>query len=90
MRSVGPPLSLLGAVNLNVCDNKVLDVQLFHVCVGLQILKKTENNLAGLLGPPTLGFTEFLGLTSAAHGLVITVIGDATLVSDDCLEIVHG
>jgi len=88
--SVGPPLAHLCAVDLDVRDHELLDVQLFHVCVRLQILQKTEDDLAGLLGPSTLSNSEFLGLTGTAHGLVITVVRDAALVSDDCLKIVHG
>ncbi len=70
-------------------DNEILNVQLFDIRVCLEVLEKAEDDLAGLLGPSALCYAEFLGLTSAAHRLVITVVRDATLVSDDCLEIVH-
>ena len=52
MRPVGPSLSVLSLVDLNVGDDQLLDLEILDLGVGLQVLEESEDDLARLLGPP--------------------------------------
>ena len=52
MGPVGPSLSVLRLVDLNVGDDQFLDLEILDLSVGLQVLEEPKDHLARLLGPP--------------------------------------
>ncbi len=53
MSSIGPSFSFLCFVHLDVTDEELLDLEIFYLCVGLEVLEESEDNLAGFLWPST-------------------------------------
>lgn len=60
--SVGSSAQAGGTVNLDVLDDKSVNVQSLIVCVGLGILQQLQEELCRLLGPTTLCRAKLLGL----------------------------
>jgi hypothetical protein len=46
MSSIGPSFSFLCFVNLDMTDEELLDLKIFDLCVGFEILEKPEENFA--------------------------------------------
>lgn len=68
--SVGPSAEAGRPVDLNVLDDKSVDVEALVVSVGLCVLEQLQQELCRLLGPPALGGAPLLGLRAAAHAAV--------------------
>jgi hypothetical protein len=85
--AVGTATHLGGLVDLDVGDNKLLNVHGVGVGVSLGVLEEIEKELAGLKRPATLGDTVLLGLGSTTDTTVVAGEGDDVLVSDDVLEV---
>jgi len=51
MGSISSSFSVLGFVNLDVADDKILDFEIFNLSVGVKVLEKSEDNFTGFLWP---------------------------------------
>merc|ERR1712032_2641 len=90
--SVGPPSSLLGLVDLDVRNVKVVDVQALDLGVALGVAQQVQENLDSLLWPSTLavGGTLVLGLGGSADAAAESAEDDHALVLKNVLEVLLG
>lgn len=87
MGPVGPSPSFLGLVQLNMCDDHLLQIELFSLGIVLQIVDQSQQVLDRLLWPPALGPSELNGLAGPSNSSVEPHEGNALLVLEDLSEV---
>ena len=85
--TVSAAAHLGGLVDLDVRDNKLINVEGLSSSVGLNVLEEIEEELAALLGPATERLTVLLSLRSTTGTIAIAGEGNNILVSKDVLEV---
>jgi len=85
--TVSAAAHLGGLVDLDVGDNKLINVEGLSSSVGLNVLEEIEEELAALLGPATERLTVLLSLRSTTGTIAIAGEGNDILVSEDVLEV---
>lgn len=88
--SVCASAALHGALDGDVGDDEVLDVEVLGNGVGLNVLQQTEEGLNRLDGPATGGDLELLGLGRAAAVVAVPEEGHAALAVHHILEVLAG
>jgi len=84
--SVGSSAEAGRPVDLDVFDNQPIDVETLVVSVGLCVLKKLQQELCRLLGPPALSGSPLLSLRTSAHAAVEPAEGHALLLASHVLQ----
>ena len=85
--TVSSSASTLGSVNLDVLDDELVSLKLLGDGVGFEVLEKALDNLDRFFGPSSLSDSELAGLAGSGDMAVESLDGDATLVSEDVLEV---
>jgi creatinine amidohydrolase/Fe(II)-dependent formamide hydrolase-like protein len=86
MGTVGAATHLGCLVNLNVLNNNLFQVQALGFSVALEILEKTEDKLAALLGPASLGDSPHVRLSATANSTAETAKRNGLLVVNNVLK----
>lgn len=88
--TVGSSTAGDGALDNDVVDDAVVDVELGSLSVGAEVDEELANSLEGLLGPATLGVLEGLGLGVAADTTGELSEGNNLLVFKTVLHVLDG
>lgn len=84
--SVCSPAEARRPVDLNVFDDKSVDVKALVVSIGLCVLEQLQQELCRLLRPPALSGSPLLGLRAAADAAVETPERHALLLHGHVLQ----
>ena len=87
MGPVGSPSSLLCSVDLHVADDQLVEIQLFNIGIGFQVLQNGHDRLNRLFGPSTLNPTELLSLWGSSDPSVESSEWNTSLVIQDVFQI---
>lgn len=79
-----------GLVDLDVRNDKVLDVEALGVSVSLGVVKKLSDQLDGLNRPAGVSETELLALGGSANGTVVLAERNGTLLLGNSGEVLQG
>ena len=88
--TVGSSAAGDGALDNDVVDDTIVDVELGSLSVGLEVDEKLANGLEGLLGPSTLSVLPLLALSVAADTSDIPTERNNLLVLKTVLHILDG
>lgn len=87
MRSVRSSAKASGVVNLNVVDDKTIDVESSVVGVALCVPEKLEQEFGGFLGPTTLSCAKLFSLGTSANTAIESTEWDALFVFNYILQV---
>lgn len=85
--TVGSSAARHGALDNDVADDALVDVELGSLSVGLEVDDELTNGLDGLLGPSTLSVLECFALSVAADTSNVPAEGNNHLVLETGLQV---